>query len=65
MYTPGRFFAVKKQKFLGGLVVRVPVLPLQGAWIPSLIRELRSHKPHGTTKNKQTKKQYVNSAEGA
>ena len=30
------------------------MLPLQGAWVQSLIRELRSHMPHGVAKKKNT-----------
>ena len=33
-------------EFLGSPVVRT-VLPLQGAWVQSLVRKLRSHKLHG------------------
>ena len=32
------------------------MLPLQGAWVRFLVGELRSHMPHGASKNKQTKK---------
>ena len=42
--------------FPAGPVVKT--LPLQGAWVQSLVRELRSHKPHGiaTTKKMNKKK---------
>jgi len=32
------------------------VLPLQGAWVPSLVRELRSRMPHGMAKNLKNNK---------
>ena len=34
-----------------GPVVKI-LLPLQGAWVPTLVQELRFHKPHGLAKNK-------------
>ena len=32
------------------------VRPLQGAWVRSLVQELRSYKPHGVEKKKSRKK---------
>ena len=37
--------------FPSGPVVKT-VLPLQGAWVQSLVQELRFHKPHGVAKKK-------------
>ena len=41
--------------FPDGPVVKT-LLPLQGARVQSLDRELRSHKPHGTAKKKKGRK---------
>ena len=41
------------QEFPGGLVVRTPVLPLQGAQVPSLVWEIRSHMPSSVVKRKK------------
>ena len=38
--------------FPGSPMVR-SVLPLQGAWVLTLVRELRSCKPHGVAKKKK------------
>jgi len=54
-------FHLKKKKkkqtvekdFPGSPVVKT-LLPLQGAWVQSLVQELRSCVPHGMAKNKQT-----------
>ena len=50
---------VKERDFCGGLGVKT-VLPLQGEGIPSLVlvRELRSHKPHGVAKKKKGKNRF-------
>ena len=32
------------------------VLPMQGAWVPSLVRELRSHMPCSVAEKKKEKK---------
>ena len=51
--------------FPGGPVVKTPVLPLQGPWVRSLIRELRCHILCGRAENKtkqkpkQTKKKSI------
>ena len=39
------------KEFPGGPVVRT-LLSLPGVWVQSRVRELRSHKPLGTTKRK-------------
>ena len=36
-------------EFPGGPVVKDSTLPLQGAWVPSLVGELEPHKPHSYT----------------
>ena len=36
--------------------LRLHTLPMQGAWIQSLVGEIRSHKPHGMAKKKKKKK---------
>ena len=41
-----------QNKFGTSLAVRT-LLPLQGAWVLSLIRELRSHMPCGVAKKKK------------
>ena len=41
-------------EFPGGPVVKTLLLPMHGAWVQSLVRELRSYIPHG---KKQTQKQ--------
>ena len=50
--------SVKNSEF-GGLpwcpVVKTSVLPLQGAGVQSLVRELRSCMPHSTAKKKKRK----------
>ena len=38
--------------FPGGLVVKT-VHPMQGTWVQSLVRELRSHALHGMAKKKR------------
>ena len=35
------------------------MLSLQGAWVQSLVRELRWHMLHGTTKQQQQQKDYM------
>ena len=53
MYLPLKsvdFF--KSKAFSGGPVVKTPALYCQGAWVQSLVRELRSHLLQGTAKNK-------------
>ena len=37
-----------------------PGLPLQGVWVRSLVRELRSHMPRGQKKQNIKQKQYCN-----
>ena len=49
---------IKGLPWLRFLVVKI-LLPLQGAWVPSLLRELLSHMPHGQ-KNKNKPKQTKN-----
>ena len=39
-----------KTEFPAGLVVRIPHFQLQGAWVQTLVRELRFHMPCGVTK---------------
>lgn len=41
--------------FPGDPVVKAG-LPMQGAWIQSLVRELRPYVPHGTAKKKNADK---------
>ena len=38
-------------------MVRTPLLPLQGAWVGSLVGELKSHKPCGGAIKKERKKE--------
>jgi len=45
---------IKGLPWLGFLVVKI-LLPLQRAWVPSLVRELLSHMPH-SQKNKNKPK---------
>ena len=46
---------IKEQKrdFPGGSVVKTPSFQMQGAQIQSLIRELKSCKPHGVARGKK------------
>ena len=44
------FVTLRPRDFPGGPMVD-SVLPLQGAWVQSLVRELRSHIPCDTAKN--------------
>ena len=44
--------------FPDGPVVKT-LLPLQGAWVQSLDRELRSHKPHGMAKKKKREEKEI------
>ena len=37
----------------------VKILPVQGAWVQSLVGELRSHMLHGVAKKKKIKKHVV------
>ena len=46
---------VEAWDFPGGPVVRAP---MQGAWVPSLVGELRSLTPSGVVKKKKKKKRY-------
>ena len=39
-----------KGEFPGGPVVKMLLLPMYGAWVQSLVRELRSYIPHGKKK---------------
>ena len=48
-------FDTVQGNFPGGPVVKT-VLPMQGAWVQSLVRELRSHMLHSTAKKKKLKK---------
>ena len=34
------------------------MLPMQGAWVQSLVRELRSHMPYNSAKKKKLKKKW-------
>ena len=44
--------------FLGNPVVKKDLmLPLQGIWAQSLVRELRLHMPRGVAKNKKRRRQ--------
>ena len=43
---------VIQKDFSGGSGVKT-LHPVQGAWVQSLVRELRSHTLHGTAKNKK------------
>ena len=36
---------MRYQELPGGLVAKTPRVPNAGAWVPSLVRELRSHLP--------------------
>lgn len=40
-------------------VQRFSRLPLQGAWVLSLVRELRSHMPHVVAKKKKKKEKWL------
>ena len=42
-----------KGQFPGGPVVKMLLLPMYGAWVQSLVRELRSYIPHGGKKKKK------------
>ena len=42
--------------FPGGPGIKTPWSSCRGAWVWSLVRELRSHMPHGTAKKKKKKK---------
>ena len=42
-----------KGEFPGGPVVKMLLLPMYGAWVQSLVRELRSYIPHGKKKKRQ------------
>ena len=44
-----------RREFPGDPVVKAG-LPMQGAWIQSLVRELRPYVPHGTAKKKNADK---------
>ena len=37
-------------------MVKTLLLPIHGAWVQSLVRELRSYIPHGKKKKKKEKK---------
>ena len=39
----------------GGPVVKTLLLSMHGAWVQSLVRELRSYIPHGKKRTKQTR----------
>ena len=53
----GKFCIILKMypDFLGGPVVRTSVFSMQGAWVPSLVGELRFCMPCGTPKKKKEK----------
>ena len=52
------FSSFPDRDFPGAPVVKT-VLPMQGVWVRSLVRELRSHMPHGKKQNAK-QKQYCN-----
>ena len=55
---PGHFKNALPREFPGGAVVRVlnfHCLSLEGVWVQSLVRELRSWKPSGVAKRKKKK----------
>ena len=52
------FSSFPDRDFPGAPVVKT-VLPMQGVWVRSLVRELRSHMPHGKKQNTK-QKQYCN-----
>ena len=47
------------RKFPGGLVVKIP-LPMQGAWVESVVGEQRFYLPLGQKKQNIKQKQYCN-----
>ena len=44
-------------------MVKTLLLPIHGAWVQSLVRELRSYIPHGKKKKKTKKKQKTGAGE--